>query len=183
MIDWNAFTWEAFAALVTGLAAVVAAVIVGLRQAGIQLAQARISSKQTDILDKQVQLEELKLRNELFDRRFEIYQKTQAYLVALSSIDKRSDIKKTLMEFLTARDTSQFLFHKRGAATLLNIYQLGEEISAAHDAVETARAGNRDVTPHANALAAAKAKIQPIYNVLHESFPELWLAEIRNHLN
>lgn len=181
MIDWRAFTWEAFAALVTGLAAVVAAVVVGLRQARIQLVQARISSKQTEILDKQVRLEELKLRNELFDRRFDVYRKTQFYLVALASFEKRSDIQTVLGEFLTARDTSQFLFHQRVAAVMLEIYQLGLEISNAHEALELARAGSRDVTPHAQAFAAAKAKVQPIYNVLHENFPELWLAEIRNH--
>ena len=181
MIDWTGFTWEAFAALVTGLAAVVAAVIVGLRQAGIQLAQARISSKQTDILNKQVQLEELKLRNELFDRRFDIYQKSQAFIVALSMIETPFNVQPSLMGFITSMDTARFLFHERTGIAMLALYKESLEIQAAYDGLNTAKAGTEDVAPFAERLRTGKATLQKIYNGLHESFPELWLAEIRTH--
>ena len=55
-IYWSAFSWEAFATLATGLAAVGGAVWILMRQ---QLS-----------LDRQVELQELKLRSDLFDRRF-----------------------------------------------------------------------------------------------------------------
>jgi len=66
VIDWTAFTWEAFATLATGLAAVIAAFVVGLRQAAI-------SQRQALILDRQVALAETALRGELYDRRIAIY--------------------------------------------------------------------------------------------------------------
>lgn len=167
--------------MVTGLAAVVAAVIVGLRQAGIQLAQARISSKQTEILAKQVGLEELKLRNELFDRRFDVYRKTQSFIGSLAMIERAQNDATAEIDFLNARDIARFLFHERTRDVMLVIYELGLEIVEANRAVYAARNEDRDVTPHLELLAAAKARLQPVYNDLHASFPELWLAEVRNH--
>lgn len=64
MIDWNAFTWDAFATLITalvGLLAVGGAIYVGIKQAGIAKAQTEIAGRQTAILHRQVELEEVKL--------------------------------------------------------------------------------------------------------------------------
>ena len=54
-IYWDQFTWEAFATLLTGLAVVLGATVVGLRQ--------------TRILSRQIRLSETNLRIELLDRR------------------------------------------------------------------------------------------------------------------
>jgi hypothetical protein len=51
VIDWAAFSWEAFATLATGLAAVGAAIIVGYRQIGL-------TSRQLDVLSEQAKLGE-----------------------------------------------------------------------------------------------------------------------------
>lgn len=66
MIDIYSFTWEAFATLATGFAAVVAAMIVGLRQ--------------TKILDRQVALAETDQRIALFERRFKIYDDANLFM-------------------------------------------------------------------------------------------------------
>ena len=64
-MNWNAEAtatlWSAGATFLTGIAAVIGAVVVGLRQADIQNQQARIAERQNKILDRQVALEELRL--------------------------------------------------------------------------------------------------------------------------
>ncbi len=62
-INWYAFSWEAFATLATGFAAVFAAYQLGRRQVVIQETQAK--------------LQELTLRSELFDRRYRIYERVK----------------------------------------------------------------------------------------------------------
>lgn len=72
-IDWDGFTWEAFATILTGVLAVVAALIVGVRQGGI-------TSRQTDILESQSKLAELSLRHDLFERRYGVYVDVRDFL-------------------------------------------------------------------------------------------------------
>ncbi|MFO0437668.1 MAG: hypothetical protein ACK5YD_03995 [Phenylobacterium sp.] len=108
-IDWIAFTWEAFATLATGAGAVAAAVVIGLRQSAIAGRQAAIADRQSRILEKQVHLEELKLRSELFERRFAVYQATRSFCsVIMAHADEPE--QKVQQEFLTALDQSKFLF-------------------------------------------------------------------------
>lgn len=109
-IYWTEFTWEAFSTLATGLAAVIAAVIVGLRQAGIADRQAGISAQQTKILAKQVALDELKLRSDLFDRRAQVYQCTGRYIEAQITTADVPDVQ-TRNDFLMAMNSSRFLFN------------------------------------------------------------------------
>ena len=66
LINWCAFSWEAFATLATGLAAVVAAW--------------RVGRKQVMILDRQTAIQEQTLRSELFDKRFHVYRQARALL-------------------------------------------------------------------------------------------------------
>jgi hypothetical protein len=66
---WAAFSWEAFATLATGVLAVSGAVVIGVLQVGIQ-------ARQSAILERQVGLHELKLRSDLFERRFRVYEAT-----------------------------------------------------------------------------------------------------------
>jgi hypothetical protein len=111
MIDVYSFTWEAFSTLFTGLAAVAGAVYVGLRQAGISKAQTDIASRQTLILAKQVGLDELKLRADLFEKRFAVYEATRDILSQAMQDSKRpprGDERE--MAFLIAKDQATFLF-------------------------------------------------------------------------
>lgn len=86
-VHWNTFTWEAFATLFAGVLAFVAgggaiigAVIVGKRQATILKEQADIQARQAQIAGRALDIEELKVRTELFDDRFKVYQATREWL-------------------------------------------------------------------------------------------------------
>jgi nucleoside permease NupC len=59
VIYWSSFIWEVFATLATGLAAVAAALVIGLRQMGIAKDQVAIADRQSRILANQAHLEEL----------------------------------------------------------------------------------------------------------------------------
>ena len=77
-IDWFAFTWEAFATLVTGGFAVVAAYLIGRKQMAIL-------ARQADIQAKQVELQSLQLRANLFDRRIKVYDATFEWLRVIAA--------------------------------------------------------------------------------------------------
>jgi hypothetical protein len=115
-IYWSGFTWEAFATLATGFLAVAAAYSVGRRQV-------KIARKQTEILDRQVALDELKLRSELFDRRFAIYEGTKRLLAAVMAHDEKAD-DETVRAFLIALDQSVFLFQPNVYERLKVIWDL-----------------------------------------------------------
>jgi hypothetical protein len=103
MIHWDQFSWEAFATLATGFAAVIAAMIVGLRQSGI-------ADRQAQILQTQVGLDSLKLRSDLFDRRFAVYEETRKLVIHVMAHAAKAS-QETEREFFLAVDKSIFLFH------------------------------------------------------------------------
>ncbi|MBB5687656.1 hypothetical protein [Sphingobium boeckii] len=120
IIHWCNFDWQSFSTLFTGIAAVVGAVIVGLKQTGI-------SSKQTDILDRQVELEEAKLRADLFERRLETYEATADFVIHISSMPE-SDPKAEarIQRFNSKMRESQFLFSDQNVyQTLLGFWDKG----------------------------------------------------------
>ena len=88
LIDWCAFTWGAFATLVTGLGAVAGAVTIGL---------------------KQVRLQGLTVRSNLFDRRFTNYEAVRNFLVDILRRNGESDLE-IQRKFFVARRESRFLF-------------------------------------------------------------------------
>ncbi len=65
-IEWAALSWEAFATLATGLAAVLAAGIIGFRQSQIQ--------------DRQVALQEQELKVSLLEERLGVYDAVHNFL-------------------------------------------------------------------------------------------------------
>lgn len=102
MINWAAFTWDAFATLFTGILAVGAALFVGLRQV-------KISDRQSRILEQQADIDALKYRSELFDRRLEVYDATARFLAAI--LQKAAEPEQEIIRsFLLARDSARFLF-------------------------------------------------------------------------
>lgn len=122
MIDWQAFTWEAFATLSTGVGAVIAALVIGLRQAEIQRRQTKISERQTLILLRQTQLAELTLRKELFEKRHRIYILTYRLLQATRSMPKEEQ-NEAVREFALAKDQAKFLFRPSVSERLEEIFQ------------------------------------------------------------
>ena len=102
MIYWHLFDWQSFATLATGILAVGAAVIVGLRQA-------RITNQQNDILEMQVTLAEASLKHDLFERRYVVYDAVREFLL---QIIRHAQYPEPQFEqaFLRAMHEAEFLF-------------------------------------------------------------------------
>jgi hypothetical protein len=103
-IYWSTFSWEAFATLATGASAVLAALVVGLKQSSI-------ADRQSQILERQTHLEELKLRSDLFNRRFSVYQSTRKFCASIMAHAAEPE-EVVKQEFLTALDQSKFIFRQ-----------------------------------------------------------------------
>lgn len=117
-INWCGFTWEAFATLTAGCAAVGGATWVGLRQlrvtaqqASIADRQAGVMSRQADILEHQVQVERAKLRADLFDRRLAVYKASKAYIRDAMTVRVDFDSNPEIWNELTVQlEQAEFLF-------------------------------------------------------------------------
>ncbi len=105
-IEWTAFSWEAFATLVTGLAAVGAAW--------------RVGSRQMAILEQQNSLKEQELRISLLQQRLEVYDAVKAFLDAVCSSSKLP-APDVVLEFKKARTNARFLFSEEINDLLKNI--------------------------------------------------------------
>ncbi len=101
-IYWTGFSWEAFATLATGLTAVAAAWWVGQKQTAI-------SRRQTEILARQVDLDNSRLRSELFDKRFEVYQDIEGVISEVARQGGPPDWEHQ-RRYLAAMHRSKFLF-------------------------------------------------------------------------
>ncbi len=113
-IYWSEFSWEAFAALVTGLAAVIAAWRLGKRQTAIQ--------------DKQVELQAQALKSDLFARRLENYETVRDFLNSILS--KPHDIDSHLQSrFFVALREARFLFSSNVYGRLDEIWNLCGELN------------------------------------------------------
>ena len=77
-VDWNGFSWEAFATLATGVTAVVAATVIGLRQTDISAKQTKILDLQNKLAkesaDRDYHILRQRFRLDLLDRRLELVQ-------------------------------------------------------------------------------------------------------------
>lgn len=127
-IDWSAFSWEAFATLVTGVAAVVGATIVGLRQVGIQ-------KRQADIQEKQVEIARLEVAASLFDRRMEVY--SSVAMVAGSIMSGTDPTVAMRIDMLKAMDRSYFLFKEEAVKKIARLHSLFLRYEAIHDRCDT----------------------------------------------
>ena len=123
-IDWVQFSWEAFSTLVAGLAAVVGATMVGVRQA-------RISARQTDILAQQTELSELTYRAELFERRLGVYDAVSDFL---GSILRHAHPPNHELErlFLRAERDARFLFAESVHTDLQEIWKRASAYRVLH---------------------------------------------------
>lgn len=122
IIHWCSFDWQSFSTLATGMAAVVGAVIVGLKQT-------EISRKQTDILKRQVELEDAKLRADLFERRLETYEATADFVMnvwATPNDDAEADAR--IKRFNMKMRESQFLFSDQNVyRRLYEFWEIGNK--------------------------------------------------------
>lgn len=117
MINWTAFDWPTFGALsqalsglFVGIAAVVGAVKVGLKQSAIAARQADITERQTLIMEKQVDLDSKNLAHQLYERRFAMYQSAADFLVTSTPSTCVEVDRESQMTFLKSMMECRFLF-------------------------------------------------------------------------
>lgn len=104
--------WEAIATFTTGGLAVWAAYKVGRHQIKISQKQTEILAKQTEISDEMRRLEALKIRSDIFDRRFAVYRAAREWLNVFSEPLERLP-QGQRESYLKARDEALFLFDRK----------------------------------------------------------------------
>lgn len=106
-IVWSSFSWEAFATLLTGLAAVIAAWSIGRRQLKIQEQAQRFHETQTT---RDFELSTQTFRNELLDRRVDCITKIRSVSSAWSRNSRIND--EEWQELIVAFQQAQLIFPK-----------------------------------------------------------------------
>lgn len=115
MIDWQAFDWQSFATLATGILAVGAAVAVGFRQS-------RITEQQNHIFEMQATLAETSLKHDLFERRYKVYDAVRVFLLSILQHAQYPALEEE-QGFLRAKHEAQFLFRRELQHFLQEIWQ------------------------------------------------------------
>jgi len=110
-IAWCSFSWEAFATLFTGVAAVVGASIIGWRQS-------EIMAKQTAIAERQAEIEKLSHRSEQFDRRLKVYETAVEWLREFWQHGEAAKDNDLRNRYVWAIETAKFLFRPEVSAAM-----------------------------------------------------------------
>ena len=163
-IDWASFTWEAFATLVTGLAAVVAAAIIGWRQ--------------SSIMAQQVDIQKQALRSDLFDRRMAHFMLVQGIIRKVRDNPNTFDIQ-TIHQFRDAIDEAKFLFPRNVSETLEQIYKRMGDLNAivAEIRSETIANGHAGVELPQQKLDAGKA-LSADLKMLPDTYADMQLFQV-----
>lgn len=111
-IDWCGMTWEAFATLAAGAAAVIGATIIGI--------------KQTRILDSQNRLERLRLKSELFDKRYRVFVEFGVFL-DIAATGPANEVQKVIEGTRQNVERSIFLFDHSVYVALSPLFELGQK--------------------------------------------------------
>ncbi len=158
-IDWCGFTWQAFATLVTGFAAVGGATFVGLRQHGLVRRQAEIADRQAQTAETAALTAKLKLRADLFDKRMEIYHALKKYLKAALSSDLQK-IWEATDELSAQLERATFLFSQGITKQLEDAIRNADELhDKKHERID-ARAAGEDVTKHTNEIKLLRRNLR-----------------------
>lgn len=167
-IYWDQFTWQAFATLATGFAAVGGATFVGLRQHDLIRYQASVAERQAATAESAAQVARLKLRADLFDKRMAVYAAMMAYLRAALSTntEKIWDETPRLAEQLVY---AQFLFSNDITERLKLAVN---ECDTLHDAKlerKEGRAAERDVTDLSAQIRLHRKELRELIQNLAET--------------
>lgn len=173
-VDWSKFSWEAFATLATGFAAVAGAIVIGRRQLAI-------NERQIVVAARQARAEELALRAELFDRRLAVYRAVKAYLRHAGSLrtDSLPDVE-VWQKFAEEMEQAQFLFDGSTQQRLHEVATDADDLLQARQEARDARAAQApDVIEKGNRALALNRKLRD--NVA--SLPALLGAEMNLYIS
>jgi len=187
-----AYSGEAIAALMTGLAAVAAAGFVGWRQTRISAdqnsilrkqaetadTQADIMSLQAEIMHRQSEIELLGVRASLFDERLKVYTALKSYVQEVS----RSGAAKMTIQSDETKDIlarAEFLFPKDVRKAVEEVEWLAGTLKYTFDQlIETAKL--RSPSPH---LSTQAAKLREQLTTKLERLADMMGDEMRLYLD
>lgn len=134
----RAVIWAAILGLFGGFLALGGAVVVGLRQTAILAHQTDLQAK---IASASLEVEQLKLRTDLFDRRFAVYEATRNWLLFTEGNErppglKRGEEGKLYRDFQAARDVARFVFPRNVFDTLEAIRLVGNDLAFVIDRMD-----------------------------------------------
>ena len=130
MIHWQPLSMSELVTLVVGLAAVLGAVWVGLRQVGIAKRQAETQAEQ--------------LKADLFERRLATYEAAADFLHHFGESLETAEGKQRMDRFATKMRESQFLFRNSVYRKLFEIHEAANKQRYHHAMM---RANHRDGLP------------------------------------
>lgn len=136
----SAAIYAAFIGLLGGILALIGAIIVGFRQVAIQREQTHIQRRQVDLTTQAIGLEATKIRADLFDRRYEIYDATRRFIAFIIShnavpgwnldiegVDPK-DSQEIELGFRQAIDRSRLLFKPDVTQRLHGIWETANDL-------------------------------------------------------
>ena len=174
-IDWCSFSWTAFATLATGFAAVGGAIYVGGKQA-------RISRQQAQILAQQASVARIKLRSDLFDRRFKVYEAIKVYLHDAMAL--RVDFDPHLEKWATMKEQleqARFLFAGPLQNRFMELWDEADDLLATREKLRDARKAEKgEVQELEQAVRDKKGQLRSRLTTLAEDMGEemqLYLPE------
>lgn len=187
--DGAAMIIAAMIGLIGGVLALSGAVWVGLRQAAILREQTELQKGQAKLASRGLELEELKLRTDLFDRRFEVYDAVRAFVShilttgtppAFESVydhpEEEGIERKVQADFLQAIDRSQFLFRPGVKQRLIDDVWL--PASDLHLQNVTLRAAKR-TEGEVKAAAADRNRLMQHYGKISSTLSDYFGDELR----
>lgn len=175
-VNWCGFTWEAFATLTAGCAAVGGATWVGLRQLRVTAQQASIAdrqvgimSRQADISEHQVQVDRAKLRADLFDRRLAVYKASKAYIRDAMIVRADFDPNPEIWNELTVQlEQAEFLFAGNVRSRLQTVAHEADTLLTEREKLRDLRGG-----PSTPEMAEQAAKVRALNKALREKLSNL----------
>ena len=157
-MTFDYMSWEAFATLFTGIAAVAGAVVIGWRQ--------------QRIIQGQAEIERLTLDASLFDRRLKIVDSFNKLRQSLKW--RASDPSEALADFAKASEVAVFLFPMTTADLISEIWSVATKLVSARTGMdEEASEGNK------------KAIYEAMYRPAEEHFDKLtikFFSELAPHM-
>ena len=171
-IDWCAFTWQAFATLVTGVAATGGAIFIGTRQLAINRAQVKVAAGQARIANIQAVTARMAQRSALFEKRYAVYTAIQDYIRKSMYVKNEDWMTLPLEPLQEALQKARFLFPPSVRSSLADALDAADEFAeTTHDLQKNGPYPSRDDPRRVNRSAKRKI-VRERLNALSELMGE-----------
>jgi hypothetical protein len=176
VIDWYKFDWPTFA----GLAQALATILVGV---AVVIGAWRIGLRQTDILKNQIELERSKLAHNLYERRYRAYDASVALLANAVAGDRMRPSEEIEVKFMAALTEARFLYPREVIETMEEIWEKVQyHYSLARKSISAQSEGAENLKDYAHEALEINMWLDQRLITLHQAFPLLRLNDYINDL-